>query len=276
MTSTDLTLQLDPPKFTVDGNDEDIELWAFRLPVSFPINALKGVEVSTSGVTKVSANGKDYRIELGETEYTDSFRVLVPKDDGDERSGNESSSSDDDENEANDTRKLRKLVPLKRPFTKHFSILIDEPELSETQLAPQEGPPPKEKMRSAYSHVPQRSGLKRRWMPLGVANPLAGEPLKLPAQIVAGTNGKSRSNSVVSVTTKREPIAVKPETGIPESKRIKLDDTPAAETDDSSEDKKLSKSERKAKKAEKKAAKKAKKEAKKAKKASKKVKREES
>ena len=302
--TTALSLQLDPPRFTVDVEDDTLELWSFRLPVSFPLSALKGVEVSlTGGVTKIltsTVDGKEYRLEPGDKEDTESFRVLIPKgDDGTDKDGSSSTSSssedddEDDEDEKKDSaRTIPKMVPLKKSFAKHFSVLADVPPMTETQVAPREGPPPQDatSMRHAYSSIPQRTGLKRRWMPLGVVcvvpptNPMEGEDqvqLTRTAPTAAAsstkTNHKGRSDSVASISTHRETrLADQATSDSPSKKRIKTDEIPSPDSDASSDvvDEKLSKSERKAKKAEKKAAKKAKKEAKKAKKAAKKVKKE--
>jgi hypothetical protein len=127
-------------------------------------------------------------------------------------------------------------------------------------------------MRHAYAHVPQRSGLKRRWMPLGANTSMENEQTTLSVPVATT---KTTSKGVRSHSAKQETISVDKSTGASPKKRMKTEDVPSPESDDSSEvDEKLSKSERKARKAEKKAAKKAKKEAKKAKKAAKKVKKE--
>jgi hypothetical protein len=304
MTSTSLlSLQLNPPNFTVDVEDDNIELWSFRLPVAFPLSALKGIEMSMTGVTKIpssstttTVDGKEYRLERGDLEDTESFRVLViPKDDeqgGKDNDGNDSdnssSSSDDDDDEKKDSaRTIPKMVPLKKSFAKHFSVLADIPPMTETQVAPREGPPPQDTMRHAYSSIPQRTGLKRRWMPLGVVrNPMEEETeprltTAVSTSVSTKTHPKTKpatSNSVASTSTHREALPADKATGDSPTKRFKTEEeVPSPDSDDASSegvDEKLSKSERKAKKAEKKAAKKAKKEAKKAKKAAKKVKKE--
>lgn len=294
MTSTTTTarslLHLDPPKFSVDDDeeDEDIELWSFRLPVAFPLTALKGLELSITGggVTKLSADGIEYRLEPGDVQDTESFRVLVPKkhnnrnkknktngeDDSHSDSDSSSSSSSDHDNEVKDSGKIPKMVPLKKSFVRHFSVLVDVPHKAETQLAPREGPPPQDTMRHAYSHVPQRSGLKRRWMPLGVTS--------TTTTVTARKEGGPTTVAVpaVSTATKQRSDSDKGESkGSSSKKRKTTGDASLPDSDassDAADDAKLSKSERKAKKAEKKAAKKAKKEAKKAKKESKKVKEE--
>lgn len=291
--STVESLHLDPPKFSFDEENEDLELWSFRLPVSLSVDALKGIKFDPlKGSGTFSADGKEYRIQLGDTAETDSFRVLVPQnknskanrgdDDDDESSssssGNSSNDDDDDEDEAGGTNgksKKGKLRPCKVAFSKHFQVLASVPILTESQLAPLEGPPPADKMRHAYAPITQRSGLKRRWMPIGVPKVVddKAKPKKRSVPSAKKEEAASKDEARDSV--------VKMEIDTPPSKRIKkeqADDSEDSDDDSSSSvgDKKLSKSERKAKKAEKKAAKKAKKEAKKAKKAAKKAKKEKS
>ena len=303
-TNSLLSLQLNPPTFTVDVEDDNIELWSFRLPVAFPLSALKGIEMSMTGVTKIpssstttTVDGKEYRLERGDLEDTESFRVLVIPKDGEQGgkdnngsdSDSSSSSSDDDDDEKKDSaRTIPKMVPLKKSFAKHFSVLADVPPMTETQVAAREGPPPQDTMRHAYSSIPQRTGLKRRWMPLGVPrNPMEGEtePRSTTKAVPTAVSTKTHpttnpapSKSVASTSTHREARSEDQATGDSPTKRFKTEaEVPSPDSDDASSeggDEKLSKSERKAKKAEKKAAKKAKKEAKKAKKAAKKVKKE--
>jgi hypothetical protein len=54
-----------------------------------------------------------------------------------------------------------------KPFTRHFNVIKDFPHMSETQMAPLKGPKSVEPMRRAYTPIPQRKGLKRRWIPPG-------------------------------------------------------------------------------------------------------------
>jgi len=303
------SLRLDPPTFTIDEEEDDdnIELWSFRLPVAFPLQALKGLELpitttTTNGgglpATKISVDGQEYRVELGDAEDTESFRVLIPQKgknrnggDLDGSDGNGSSTEEDDEG-MNNNKDSRMLVPSKRIFTKHFSILSDVLHMTESQLAPREGPTPKDKMRHAYSHVPQRTGLKRRWMPLGVDHEptiveTAAEPIALSKHkatkpsthnSTSTTKGKTKQQKAPLSSSEVVVEGGRDETSTPSQKRLKKeeekDENDTSTDDDDEKNEKLSKSERKAKKAEKKAAKKAKKEAKKAKKASKKVKKE--
>jgi hypothetical protein len=284
-TSTVESLQLDPPKFTVDEENGDLELWSFRLPVSLSVDGLKGVKFdpSNGSATFTAADGKEYRIQLGDAGETESFRVLVPKkkengekDDDDDKSSSSSSDDDeDDEDGTNGETTKGSLRPCKVAFSKHFQVLASVPVLTESQLAPQEGPPPVDRMRHAYAPIAQRTGLKRRWTPIGVARIDEEDDRPKPTK-------RTVENKKKQVASKKEThkSAGKMEIDSPPSKRIKQEQADSEDSDDDSSsspgDKKLSKSERKVKKAEKKAAKKAKKEAKKAKKEAKKAKKEKS
>jgi hypothetical protein len=281
------SMQLDPPKFTFDEENGDLEVWSFRLPVFLSVDALQGVKFdpSTGSTTFAAPDGKEYRIQAGDAAATDSFRVLVPKkkgsgEDDDKSSSSSSSNSDDgdDDDEEEDTYGATKKAPLrpcKMAFSKHFQVLASVPVLTESQLAPQEGPPPADKtMRHAYAPVAQRTGLKRRWMPIGVARVDQDADASKPKKRTVA----AQKQKVVS-KEEGEDSAVKMEIDSSPSKRIKREQGDSDDSDASSSspgDEKLSKSERKAKKAEKKALKKAKKESKKAKKAAKKAKKEKS
>lgn len=289
-------LQLDPPKFTVDENNEDLELWSFRLPVSLSVSALKGIKYHPSkGYATFSADGKEYRLQLMKDADMESFRVLVPQvtnkakgggkgenggDDDDKSSSSSSDDDDDEEGEGADGETTKGMLqPSKKAFSKHFQVLSSVPTLTESQLAPLEGPPPADKMRHAYAPVAQRTGLKRRWMPLGVAKVDTnedGNDASKPKKRRT-TSSSDPKEEAAPKEKSRNTSASKIEIESRSSKQIKTEQADSEDSDDSEEspeDKKLSKSERRAIRAEKKAAKKAKKEAKKSKKAAKKAKKE--
>ncbi len=269
MAAIDATeLQLDPPNFTIEEENNDLELWTFRLPVSLPVSALHDVTLSidSNTTTTFKANGQEYRIQVGDIEEMESFRVLVPQDQED-KGDNSSSDSDDDDDDDDDKQEKEQskkgtLRPCRLGFSKHFQVLANISTLTESQLAPRNGPPPEDKMRHAYAPIAQRTGLKRRWMPLGAQ----------PSQ-----DDIKQNNSLTPATIKNEKTnhVKRDNDSQPPRKRIKQNEGASDDSDSSSEDdKNLSKTERKAKRAEKKAAKKAKKEAKRAKKAAKKAKKE--
>ena len=247
-------LDLPDPEFSLEKDNPNLELWTFRLPTHIPICALNNLKMENilsskqqhqSGgnisTAKFQHNGKSYHLLLSDTLVeNESFRVLTPK----EKDGS-------DEGDDNDV-----LNPCSKPFSKHFNVLADVPELSETKLAPREGPPAQDDtMRSAYRHVPQRAGLKRRWMPLGTKLEKNEEEVVSPPPTKRMKTDSTDSSAPNTVTDKNS-----------STKKTKAPEEKAA--------KEAAKSAKKALKEEKKALKKAKKEAKKAKKNKTKIKEE--
>lgn len=166
---------LDPPTFRLpatdlsNGNNENrYELWTIRLPSAVDIQDLEGsslqLDPSNPSSSNFESNGIKYSFQWGHSVENESFRVLVPaataKDDSDE--------SDSDSDEGGKKKKERYLIPLPTPFQRHLNV-VTAVTLSETDLAPRvdNAPTAIDDVRRAYAHVPQKTGLKRRWMPLG-------------------------------------------------------------------------------------------------------------
>lgn len=193
-------LRLEPPAFSMNNGELDpnrYELWSFRLPSSIPIQDLDGCEMtipaaardSTAGGTLSAPSGKDngnsttssngafsfatqkgenYTMRWGHKVENESFRVLVPNNDDDDDM--------DDDDDDDDNKKKKFLSPANATFQRHINVASVVEEVSETKLAPgrESAPTPdlvtrgiQHSMRRAYKHVPQKTGLKRRWMPLG-------------------------------------------------------------------------------------------------------------
>merc|ERR1712238_600647 len=160
---------------------------------------------TTNGGTSSTIKINDkFTLTQGESHENETFRVLIPgpsggngkskrrsrkknsdgsssDDDDDSTNSNSSSSSDEDDKDNNDkvkdnTRQFM-LHPSSKRFTRHFNVnsaLI--PKRTEMELAPLIGPKPvDDTLRHAYSSIQQRTGMKRRWMPLGVADNKAKE-----------------------------------------------------------------------------------------------------
>lgn len=275
-------LQVPVPDFTIDTTDDDkdnIELWTFRLPANVPISNLNNVVIDLKGNTgNFKVGEQEYNILLGESVENDSFRVLVPattsiEDSESDISDDDSASDDDDDSDDEEgSSKIQCLQPSSTPFVRHWNVVTSVPNLSETKVAPRVGPKPVDPMRHAYSSIPQRRGLKRRWMPLG-----AGVQVETLRNANKQVEEEKKSSTI---TTKKEESAAIAVT--PPSKQRKLEEESTETTNDKTKEeksqpsvakeKKDSKAERKALKAEKRALKKAKKEAKKAKKEKKKSK----
>ena len=291
-------LRLDVPTFSLGDSDngtvfdsDRYELWSVRLPALTNIQDLDGCEMMipetasaiVAGGTVAAAaseNGKvvptnqafsfattkgdNYTLRWGQKVENESFRVLV-------QHKGEDSDDEDEEEENNESNKKKKfLSPANAPFQRHVNVVAALEDVSETKLAPGTLTAPKpdlvtrgiqHKMRRAYQHVPQKTGLKRRWMPLGSkggADVVQKEsrPRSLSASsILLETHQKrKRSMSGQNMNGLPPPAAVAPSNAASAAKQ-KVGNSSG---DDGSKEAE-SKAEKKARKAAKKAAKKEKK-----------------
>ena len=194
-------------------NDSNFELWTFRVPSEMNIKDLHGVELVLNGDNKKSTiqqiNDK-FTLKQGESVENHNFRVLVNgnngsgKDDDSNSSSSSSSDSDDDDDDktTNTTAPKYLLHPSSKTFTRHFNVNSAlYTKKTEMELAPRNGPKPSfandgTKLRHAYSSIPQRTGMKRRWMPLGVPKTKAKEiPISLMENISTKNDSKNAANA---------------------------------------------------------------------------------
>jgi hypothetical protein len=205
----DLTL---PPPSGLDrligGSDDegssimhsDYEIFTFRLPCAVPVKSLDGMVLNMDDLEKsgkIQANGKEYKIVSGHPSENESFRLLVPesKEESSKKKKNDSDSDDDEESSSDEegakAAKPQYLKVLDTPFGGHFNILLSTEPLTEQKIAPtaEKAPKPAEgvMMKHAYEHVPQRTGLKRRWMPMG-AKAKPSEPSPAAAAVKASSS----------------------------------------------------------------------------------------
>lgn len=143
-------LTLSPPAFSLPQNMDDYELWTVRLPTSLDIAALQDIELDIEKLGTFQADDVEYGMTYGHAVENEHFRLLVR---------NDGSGGGD------------YLHLHNRPFDRHVNV-VDASSLVETvdtELAPrlEMAPPPVDPVRICYSHIPQASGLKRRWMPPG-------------------------------------------------------------------------------------------------------------
>ena len=143
-TSSNDPLRLDPPSFSLP-NSGDFQVWSVRMPKDMDISSLHGVELdltnSVLGHFK-SKEDDEYGLTVGNPTEIESFRWLLSLD-------------------------KKTLVPSKVGFDRHInivhmSVLRDR---LETDVAPriEMAPVPDCLVRYAYTSVPQRTNLKRRW-----------------------------------------------------------------------------------------------------------------
>ena len=147
-TSSEDPLRLDPPSFSLPTSG-DFQVWSIRMPKDMDISSLHGVELDLTNSILGHFKSKDdddgeYGLVLGNATEVESFRWLLPSD-----------------------KTKNMLVPSKVGFDRHMnivhmSVLRDR---LETDVAPrvETAPVPDCLVRYAYTSVPQRTNLKRRW-----------------------------------------------------------------------------------------------------------------
>lgn len=158
-------LKLHPTTFALPDNDEDYELWTIRMPVSVDHTALHGIKLSLDKKLfgMIQSGDQKFGVVSGDAFENESFRVLVEADDN-------------------------FMIPASVPFAKHLNLMHADAikEIPQTDLAPgiDRAPTPVDAVRKAYSLVPPKSGLKRRWMPSGA--PPALSKTKEAKQLIQG------------------------------------------------------------------------------------------
>lgn len=202
------------------GNNDssNFELWTFRVPSEMNIKDLHGVELVLNGdnnnKSTIQQINDKFTLKQGESVENHNFRVLVPGSNGsgknnDDNSSSSSSSDDDDDDDdekkdktTNTTAQKYLLHPSSKTFTRHFNVNSAlYTKKTEMELAPRNGPKPSfendgTKLRHAYSSIPQRTGMKRRWMPLGVPKTKAKEiPVSLMENISTKNDNKNNANA---------------------------------------------------------------------------------
>ena len=156
-TATTATTTLEQPIFHVDQNNNN-----------------NNNETSTSTTTKTP-----YTLQFGHAAENEGLCLLVPRswihphDDDDDDDDNENGThSQQHNNDTNNTATNEPYVPV--PWTRfrhHLQVVQHTEPKGERILAPPpDEAPPAPQLRPAYTPVPQKTGLKRRWHPLGCAD----------------------------------------------------------------------------------------------------------
>jgi hypothetical protein len=206
------------------GNNDssNFELWTFRVPSEMNIKDLHGVELVLNGdnnnKSTIQQINDKFTLKQGESVENHNFRVLVPGSNGsgknnDDNSSSSSSSDDDDDDDDDDEKKDKTtnttaqkylLHPSSKTFTRHFNVNSAlYTKKTEMELAPRNGPKPSfendgTKLRHAYSSIPQRTGMKRRWMPLGVPKTKAKE---IPVSLMENISTKNDNKNATTITS---------------------------------------------------------------------------
>ena len=211
--NTELNLQpppaLDHVDIDPDSDDEDAdryELVTFRIPVDVKLSDLNGIKIDLS---KLSGSGMPIQdgkfvLSQGDKNENETFRVLVP----DNKTTDDSSDSDSDSDDQSDSKFL--LHPSQKAFSHHFNLTKNSlVKKSETELAPSVGPEPVGcTLKHSYSHIPQRKGLKRRWMPLGNKQ----GAIAISPQLVTMKYSKATTTKNEDAESVEEATPTKPET----------------------------------------------------------------
>jgi hypothetical protein len=143
------------------GDNSRYELWTIRIPSTIDVQDLNKCTLQIPDVNEIPKNtsnesfngtkdtfrsskdGTIYRFQHGQPVENETFRLLLPKD-GDNK----------------------QLIPAPIPFQKHWNVIM-VPEMSTSMQQRHEQKQPAQKLRHAYAPVPQKTGLKRRWVPYG-------------------------------------------------------------------------------------------------------------
>ena len=243
--SSDQTEELEPPTFRLPENPDRFELWTVRLPRNVDLQELHGchvdVNLSSSRQPEVptfkNTNGKKCTFQFGDPIENESFRLLLPKE------IDEDAMEDDDE---------RFLYPSNMSFRRHVRIAPTIGKTGELDVAPstENAPEPVDPMRHAYASVPQKKGLKRRWVPMGATPIIEPRQERLSAvkkEEIGNGHGKDESAKKKprkngEKRTKSEEIS-KAKTG--DQLVIKHDDDAVVKDEDKDADKKKAKKARK-------------------------------
>lgn len=143
----------------VDLDSDRYELWTLRLPWLVDLQDLDGKTIDCSrqlSTITFQSKKQSFSLQKGNAAETSSFRVLLQK-----RHNDDDSDSVDSDNHDNANNEL---LPCTVPFKQHFTVtalMRPHEELATTITKP------KVDVRRAYAHVPQQSGMKRRWKPIG-------------------------------------------------------------------------------------------------------------
>jgi DNA-directed RNA polymerase I subunit RPA34.5 len=149
---------LDIPSFALPLNEDRYELWTIRMPSAVNFSDIHNMSFHLANDdsqtilpqnTFALKDGSKYAFQSGHPVENESFRLLLP-----------TSTSDDDE---------KLMVTSRSTFQKHFNVVL-VPATNDESAAPSTALEHSHRRR-AYAPVPQKTGLKRRWLPFGAALP---------------------------------------------------------------------------------------------------------
>ena len=173
---------LKPPSFApppgLISDRSRFKLCSVRVPSSFDVSALDGLKLDLEDhkqsqqqgtvMAKFDFDGRPHGLVRGHPVESETFRLLVRAADGTSSDGDGDNDGDND----GESGRLRTMRPLPLRFDWHMNLSdLSGRDRIDVELAPgaERAPVPskKEALRVAYAHVPQRTGLRRRWIPAG-------------------------------------------------------------------------------------------------------------
>lgn len=162
-------LRLPPPTFALpEDMEEEYELWSVRLPSQLDLSSLQNVKLKISEnkgpMGTFESENQSYGLVQGHAVENESFRLLLPEDED---------SDDVSDDDSSDKQKF--LRPSSITFARHVNVVDTAciQEIPDVELAPrlEKAPTTVDPIRRSYTPIAQKSGLKRRWMPLGAGKP---------------------------------------------------------------------------------------------------------
>ncbi|KAL7575982.1 hypothetical protein ACA910_000771 [Epithemia clementina (nom. ined.)] len=180
-----------PPEYSQDP--DRFEFWTVRVPMSVNLTDIQGCRIhnntnnnnsssaAVAGLSNAAAfpddnflftassggdsvpSSRKFALHFGHGAENETLRLIVPRQ---QINNNDDDDSDDSDNE---NAESDVLVPLPKGFTRHVNVLEHHEARTEQQLAPHKDDAPTEgsELRRAYTSLPQKTGLKRRWQPAG-------------------------------------------------------------------------------------------------------------
>ena len=245
-----------------DQENHRYELWTLRVPSSVYLPDLNdcSIPILQNVETFQTTSTTNYQFLEGQPVENESFRLLT--------TANEDVDSTTAETTTNET-----LRPSSLSFQKHFNVVMipsSSPNntKSNTPSLPQQQ---QQQHRHAYAPVPQKKGLKRRWLPFGtIATAVIPQP-SIETRGISTTDSEHDTIVPNTLVMNGLPVAIKDEdhgvNGLDTLVKMELEDEPLTSktssskkkrkrNDDDSESKNSDRKKKKDKKEEKKAMKK--------------------
>lgn len=152
--------------------------WSLRLPIGLPLQDLDGCTLDSEQKCLV-VNGVPYKL-IPDSSFSLSVLKPVEDEDGDVEDEDDKDSSEDDDEATLSSRKRKREKKKKKNKTKAkkleahptdgYALVENNLDASAAMLKTTNiDTDSSSLLRKAYRHVPQISGLKRRWMPPGVS-----------------------------------------------------------------------------------------------------------